>query len=178
MQHPRRAGQAPGFEPDLAPVAIAEPRKKSPVPMIGIAAAALLVAMLVDTQLAFLTGIITALFAGLLAPGGMQKALFAMVSCSVAIYGIGRYRERQSVTLAGLLVGAANAGMAVALLAYSEQPLTLRTVLLAGGCGFGGGLLTAVFAAGVAGVDFSLAPDGTMDGDSTMTGEQVRGAKP
>jgi putative nucleotidyltransferase with HDIG domain len=115
---------------------------------IPFAAAALLVAMLVDTQLAFLTGIITALFAGLLAPTGMQKALFAMVSCSVAIYGIGRYRERQSVTLAGLLVGAANAVMAVALLAYSEQPLTLRTILLASGCGIGGGLLTAVFAAG------------------------------
>jgi len=64
------------------------------------------VAMLVDTQLAFLTGIITALFAGMLAPTGMQKALFAMVSCSAAIYGIGRYRERQSVTLAGLLVAA------------------------------------------------------------------------
>ena len=115
---------------------------------IPFAAAALLVAMLVDTQLAFLTGIITALFAGLLAPGGMQKVVFAMVSCSVAIYGIGRYRERQSVTLAGLLVGAVNAVMAVALLAYSEQPLTLRTVLLAGGCGIAGGLLTAVFAAG------------------------------
>ena len=115
---------------------------------IPFAAAALLVAMLVDTQLAFLTGIITALFAGLLAPTGMQKALFAMVSCSVAIYGIGRYRERQSVTLAGLLVGAANAVMALALLAYSEQPLTFRTVLLASGCGVAGGLLTAVFAAG------------------------------
>ncbi|HYK21247.1 MAG TPA: HDIG domain-containing protein, partial [Pyrinomonadaceae bacterium] len=115
---------------------------------IPFAAAALLVAMLVDTQLAFLTGIITALFAGLLAPGGMQKTLFAMVSCSVAIYGIGRYRERQSVTLAGLLVGALNAVMAVALLIYSEQPLTLRTMLLAGGCGIAGGLLTAVFAAG------------------------------
>jgi putative nucleotidyltransferase with HDIG domain len=115
---------------------------------IPFAAAALLVAMLVDTQLAFLTGIITALFAGLLAPGGMQKTLFAMVSCSVAIYGIGRYRERQSVTIAGLLVGAVNAVMAVTLLAYSEQPLTLRTVLLAGGCGIAGGLLTAIFAAG------------------------------
>ena len=51
---------------------------------IPFAAAALLVAMLVDTQLAFLTGIITALFAGMLAPAGMQKALFAMVSCSVS----------------------------------------------------------------------------------------------
>ena len=115
---------------------------------IPFAAASLLVAMLVDTQLAFLTGMITALFAGMLAPGGMQKALFAMVSCSVAIYGIGRYRERQSVTLAGLLVGAINAIMAVALLAYSGQPFTFRTFLMALLCGMAGGLLTAVFAAG------------------------------
>jgi len=115
---------------------------------IPFAAASLLVAMLVDTQLAFLTGMITALFAGMLAPGGMQKALFAMVSCSAAIYGIGRYRERQSVTLAGLLVGAVNAIMAVALIAYSGQPLTFKTFLMAVGCGIAGGLLTAVFAAG------------------------------
>ena len=123
---------------------------------IPFAAASLLVAMLVDTQLAFLTAMMTALFAGMLAPGGMQKALFAMVSCSVAIYGIGRYRERQSVTLAGLLVGAINAVMAVALLAYSGQPLTFRHYLLAIGCGFAGGLLTAVFAAGGLPINESL----------------------
>ena len=115
---------------------------------IPFAAASLLVAMLIDTQLAFLTGMITAIFAGMLAPGGMQKALFAMVSCSAAVYGIGRYRERQSVTLAGLLVGAVNAVMAVALIAYSSQPLTFRTILMAMGCGIAGGLLTAVFTAG------------------------------
>ena len=115
---------------------------------IPFAAAALLVAMLVDTQLAFLTGIITALFAGMLAPGGMQKALYAMVSCSAAVYGIGRYRERQSVTLAGLFVGLTNIVMALALIAYAEQPFTLNTFLLATGCGIAGGLLTAVFTAG------------------------------
>lgn len=115
---------------------------------IPFAAAALLVAVLVDTQLAFLTGIITALFAGMLAPGGMQKAVFAMVSCSAAIYGIGRYRERQSVTLAGLLVGVVNVVMAIALIAYAEQALTFKTVLMAAGCAFAGGLLTAIFAAG------------------------------
>jgi cyclic-di-AMP phosphodiesterase PgpH len=123
---------------------------------IPFAAAALLVAMLVDTQLAFLTGIIVALFAGILAPAGMQKALFAMVSCSAAVYGIGRYRERQSVTIAGLLVGAVNAVMALALVVYSEQPLTLRTFLMAAGCGFAGGLLTAVFAAGGLPINESL----------------------
>ena len=115
---------------------------------IPFAAAALLVVMLVDTQLAFLTGIVTALFAGMLAPTGVQQAIYAMTSCAAAVYGIGRYRERQSVTLAGLFVGAVNGVMAVALLAYAQQPITLNIVLLAIACGFAGGLLTATFAAG------------------------------
>ena len=123
---------------------------------IPFAAASLLVAMLVDTQLAFLTGMIAALFAGLLAPGGMPKALFAVVSCSAAVYGTGRYRERQSVTLAGLLVGGVNVVMALALMAYSQQPLTWRTTLMAIGCGMAGGLLTAVFAAGGLPINESL----------------------
>jgi putative nucleotidyltransferase with HDIG domain len=115
---------------------------------IPFAAASLLVVMLVDTQLAFLTGIVTALFAGMLAPTGIQQSLYSMISCAAAVYGIGRYRERQSVTLAGLFVGVVNAVMALALIAYSEQPFTFNAVLLAAGCGFVGGLLTAIFAAG------------------------------
>lgn len=123
---------------------------------IPFAAASLLVVMLVDTQLAFLTGIVTALFAGMLAPTGIQQSLFAIVSCAAAVYGIGRYRERQSVTLAGLLVGLVNAVMALALIAYAEQAFTLNSVLLAAGCGFVGGLLTAIFAAGGLPINESL----------------------
>lgn len=123
---------------------------------IPFAAATLLVVMLVDTQLAFLTGLVTALFAGMIAPTGMQMALFAMISCAAAVYGIGRYRERQSVTLAGLFVGVVNAVMALALLAYAEQAFTLNTTLLVMGCGFVGGLLTAIFAAGGLPVNESL----------------------
>jgi cyclic-di-AMP phosphodiesterase PgpH len=123
---------------------------------IPFAAAALLVAMLVDTQLAFLTGIVTALFAGMLGPGGIQIALYAMISCSAAIYGIGRYRERQSVTLAGLVTGCANVVMALALIAYAEQPFSFNTFLLAVGCGFAGGLLTAIFTAGGLPINESL----------------------
>jgi hypothetical protein len=115
---------------------------------IPFAAAALLVAMLVDTQLAFLTGIVTALFAGILAPAGVPTIAFAMISCSAAVYGFGRYRERQSVTVAGLITGAVNILMALSLIAYAEQAFTLKTVLLAIGCGFAGGLLTAIFTAG------------------------------
>ncbi|MBA3569170.1 MAG: HDIG domain-containing protein [Pyrinomonadaceae bacterium] len=123
---------------------------------IPFAAAALLVAMLVDTQLAFLTGIVTALFAGLLAPSGIQIAVYAMISCSAAIYGIGRYRERQSVTLAGLFTAGANMVMALALIAYAEQPFSFNTFLLAVGCGFAGGLLTAIFTAGGLPINESL----------------------
>ena len=123
---------------------------------IPFAAASLLVVMLVDTQLAFLTGIVTALFAGMLAPTGIQQSLYAMISCAAAVYGIGRYRERQSVTLAGLFVGIVNFVMAIALIAYAEQPFTLNTILLAGGCGFAGGLLTAIFAAGGLPINESL----------------------
>jgi putative nucleotidyltransferase with HDIG domain len=123
---------------------------------IPFAAASLLVVMLVDTQLAFLTGIVTALFAGMLAPTGIQQSLYAMISCAAAVYGIGRYRERQSVTLAGLFVGVVNAVMALALIAYAEQQFTLKAILLAAGCGFVGGLLTAIFAAGGLPINESL----------------------
>lgn len=123
---------------------------------IPFAAAALLVVMLVDTQLALIAALIVSLFAGLLAPSGMATAFYAIISSSAAIYGISRYRERQSVTLAGLVVGGANALMAVAVLAYAQQPLTLNTILLAVGCGFLGGLLTAIFTAGGLPINESL----------------------
>ncbi|MCA1815915.1 MAG: HDIG domain-containing protein, partial [Acidobacteria bacterium] len=104
---------------------------------------------LMDVQLALTTGLITALFAGLLAPNnGVLVACFSMVASSAAIYGSGRYRERQSVTLAGLLVAAVNAFAALAVLLAAQKPLTFGTVLLALGCGAVGGILTTIFTAG------------------------------
>jgi len=115
---------------------------------IPFASAALLVALLVDTQLALITGLMTALFAGMLAPSGIMQTLYAMASSAAAIYGIGRYRERQSVTVAGLVVAGLNTIMGISLIAYAQQPLTLNTILLVAGCGVVGGLLTTVFTAG------------------------------
>jgi putative nucleotidyltransferase with HDIG domain len=123
---------------------------------IPFAAASLLVTMLVDTQLALITAVLTALFAGLLAPGGTLAACYALVSSSAAIYGISRYRERQSVTKAGLIVGAANVVLAIAVLLSSQKPLTLNAILLAVACGLAGGLLTAIFTAGMLPVGESL----------------------
>ncbi|HYJ47941.1 MAG TPA: HDIG domain-containing protein, partial [Pyrinomonadaceae bacterium] len=115
---------------------------------VPFAAAALLVAVLVDAQLGLITALITSLFAGLLAPTGVLKAVYALLSCAGAIYGIGRYRERQSVTVAGVAVSAVNALTAVALIAYAQQPLTFKTIGVAMGCGILGGMLTTIFTAG------------------------------
>lgn len=123
---------------------------------VPFAAAALLVAILVDTQLALITGVLTAVFAGLIAPNGILMSCYALVSASAAIYGVGRYRERQSVTLAGLIVGAINALVALAVLLAAQQPLTLNSALLAMGCGLLGGLLTTIFTAGGLPVNESL----------------------
>ncbi|MDQ3907655.1 MAG: HDIG domain-containing protein [Acidobacteriota bacterium] len=116
---------------------------------IPFASATLLVAILMDVQLALTTGLITTLFAGLLAPNNnVLVAFYSMVSSSAAIYGTGRYRERQSVTLSGLFVAAVNAFAAIAVVLAAQKPLTLGNVLLAMACGIVGGLLTLFFAAG------------------------------
>jgi putative nucleotidyltransferase with HDIG domain len=115
---------------------------------VPFASAALLVALLVDTQLGLITALMCALFAGLLAPTGVLISIYAVISSTAAIYGIGRYRERQSVTVAGLLISLVNALTAVAIIAYAQQPLTLKTILFTMACGVLGGLLTTIFTAG------------------------------
>lgn len=122
---------------------------------IPFAAASLLVTMLIDRQLGLITGVVAAVFAGLLAPNGRQIAVYALVSCAAAVYGIKRYRERQSVTLAGLAVAGVNALTALAIVS-TQQPHTFRGALLAAGCGIGSGLLTIIFAAGGVPINESL----------------------
>jgi putative nucleotidyltransferase with HDIG domain len=115
---------------------------------IPFAAAALLVALLVDTQLGLVTGLVTALFAGVLAPDGIAMACFSMISSAASIYGIERYRERQSVTLAGVFVGLVNMVMAVAIILYLHQTITFSAIIYALIAGLAGGLLTTIFTAG------------------------------
>jgi putative nucleotidyltransferase with HDIG domain len=104
---------------------------------------ALMMTMLADRRTALFTGIFTAILAGFIAPRGLEFAVFAIITSAVAVYGIGRYRTRQTVTFAGILVGLTSAGLAVAMIAYTQQPLILNTILLAIACGLAAGLITA-----------------------------------
>jgi putative nucleotidyltransferase with HDIG domain len=103
----------------------------------------LLMTLLADRRTAIFTGLFAALLAGLLAPRGLEFAIFAAIASSVAVYGIGAYRTRSTVTIAGAMVGVASSLTAVALIAYMQQPFVLNTVLLAIACGLAGGIITA-----------------------------------
>ena len=123
---------------------------------IPFAAAALLVRMLLDRQLSVLTGMITAVMAGFAAPRGLPASVYAFISCAVAAYAVKRYRERQTVTVGGLIVAATNIVTAAAITAVAQPRFRLFDVLVAGLFGFGGGLLTIVFAAGGVPINESL----------------------
>lgn len=107
----------------------------------------LLMTLLADRRTAIFTGLFNSLIAGLIAPRGLEFAIFATIASSVAVYGIGPYRSRQTVTIAGVLVGISSALVAIALIAYTQQPFILNTVLLAVACGLGSGIATAAVTA-------------------------------
>lgn len=114
---------------------------------IPFAFGSLLMTLLADRRTALFTGLFISLIAGLLAPKSMEFVIYSAIASAVAVYGIGRYRSRQSVTIAGILVGLASAAVAVALIGYTQQPFILNTVLLAMACGLGSGLVTSAVTA-------------------------------
>ena len=114
---------------------------------IPFAIGSLLLTLLADRPTALFTGFLNAIIAGFLAPRGLEFVLFAAIASSISVYGIGRYRNRQTVTIAGVLVGLASAGLAIALIAYTQQPFILNSILLAIACGLASGIITAAVTA-------------------------------
>ena len=114
---------------------------------VPFATASLLITLLADRPTALFAGIFASFIAGLLAPRGFEFAIFSVLVSSVAVYGIGRYRSRQTVTMAGGLVGLAGAVLAVTLIVFTQQPIILNTIMLSVACGLFGGMITAAVTA-------------------------------
>ncbi len=114
---------------------------------VPFATASLLMTLLADRPTALFTGVFGSFIAGFLAPRGFEFAIFSALISAVAVYGIGRYRSRQTVTIAGGLVGAASGLLSIALIAFTQQPIILNTLLLAITCGLVSGILTAAVTA-------------------------------
>ncbi|MEQ1604890.1 MAG: HDIG domain-containing metalloprotein [Pyrinomonadaceae bacterium] len=114
---------------------------------VPFATASLLMTLLADRPTALFSGIIGSFIAGFIAPRGFEFAIFSALVSAVAVYGIGRYRSRQTVTIAGGLVGVASSMLAIALIAYTQQPIILNTILLAIACGLASGIITSAVTA-------------------------------
>src|SRR5690606_41628155 len=114
---------------------------------VPFASGSLLMTMLADRRTAICTGLFSALIGGFLAPKGLEFIIYATIASSVAVYGIGHYRNRQTITIAGILIGLTSAGLAVALLLFTQQPFILNTVLLSVAAGLAGGIITAAVVA-------------------------------
>lgn len=116
---------------------------------IPFAFTSLIMTLLADRRTALIAGLFASFLAGMLAPKPIEFIIYATISSAVAVYGISNYQSRQSVTVVGLLVGLVNILAAIALIAYTQQPFILSTILLAVACGLMGGLIasavTAVF---------------------------------
>ncbi len=110
---------------------------------VPLAAASLLMTLLADRPTALFTGVFASFIAGMLAPRGFEFAALAALVSAVAVYGIGRYRSRQTVTMAGGLIGAAAAVLAIGLIFFTQQPIILNTIMLAIACGLASGVITA-----------------------------------
>ena len=114
---------------------------------IPFATASLLMTLLADRPTALFSGMFTAIVAGVLSPRGLEFAVYGALASSIAVYGIGRYRSRQTVTIAGSLVGVGSAILAIAMIAYTQQPFILNTILLSIATGLASGVITAAFTA-------------------------------
>ncbi len=114
---------------------------------IPFAFSSLLITLLADRRTALFAGLFASFLGGMLATKGLEFIIYSTISSAVAVYGIGHYRSRQSVTTAGLLIGLVNILTTIALIAYTQQPFILNTILLAIGCGLLGGLITSAVTA-------------------------------
>ena len=123
---------------------------------IPFAAASLLLTMLLDRQLSLIAGIVASGFAGLLATEPWLMAPYAFISCAAAVYGIKRYRERQSVTARRAVRGRGKLLRGDCVNGFFQRPLSISGALVAGLFGVGGGLLTIIFAAGGVPINESL----------------------
>jgi putative nucleotidyltransferase with HDIG domain len=88
---------------------------------VPFATCALVLSLLVGSQVALVAGLISAILVGFVAPNGMAFVAFALGSSVTAIYSVQRYRTRNAVIIASTAVGGINLLMSLAAMLIAEQ---------------------------------------------------------
>jgi len=110
---------------------------------IPFAGCALVLSLLVGSQLALVAGLMSAILVGMIAPNGMAFVAFALGGSVMAIYSVQRYRTRNAVIYASAAVGAINVLMGVAATLIAEQNWSFQRLMGGVMAGVIGAVLTA-----------------------------------
>ncbi|HXF04248.1 MAG TPA: HDIG domain-containing protein [Blastocatellia bacterium] len=124
---------------------------------IPYATAALVVALLLESRIALTVGVLSAILVGLMT-GSLGLLAYALLGSMAAIYGVGRYERRATITRAGWIIGVANMIVTLVPPLMEARPIVFGPALFSALCGAGGGLLTATLAA------FALPPTESLFG--------------
>lgn len=110
---------------------------------IPFAACALVVSLLIGSQVALVAGLMSAILVGFTAPSGMAFVAFSLGGSITAIYSIQRYRTRNAVIIASAAVGCANVLMGLAAMIIAEHEWSWLRVVGGVLAGVVGAVLTA-----------------------------------
>ena len=113
---------------------------------VPFAACALVVSLLIGSQVALVAGLMSAILVGFAAPSGMAFVAFALGGSVTAIYSIQRYRTRNAIIIASAAVGCVNVLMGLAAMLIAEHQWDWQRIL----GGVLAGLVGAVLTAGAA----------------------------
>src|SRR5262249_14299719 len=113
---------------------------------IPYAACAVVLSLLLGSQISLVAALVVALFAGLIAPSGLTISLFALTGSIGAIYGAERYRSRNAIARASLVVGVIDVIVGIAATISDHRELSWKGGAGAAVFGLIGALVTAAIA--------------------------------
>jgi putative nucleotidyltransferase with HDIG domain len=113
--------------------------------MIPFAFGALLIALLVDLNLAILASMMVALLAGLFY-GDPYMAAYAFLGSLAGIYGVRHYKDRAAILKAGLIISLMNVVCLLGIDGLRQAPITPWSLMLQFGCGLASGALASTLA--------------------------------
>lgn len=114
---------------------------------IPVALATMLIAILLDRNLAILISIVLAAFVGILCEGDLRFVLVAFIGGMVGIFSVRHVRHRMDLTRGGLFISLANISSILALGLMGGEPVV--DLAKSSLWGIGNGLIAAIVVAGI-----------------------------
>ncbi len=114
---------------------------------IPIATGAILLTLLVDSNIAIVFAIPFSVIMGVMTGNSMLFLLYSLISSLSAIYGVAHYKQRTALIKTGFIISLFNIATVLALSMFFDKlhPLKdIRETMFAIACGFAGGILSAV----------------------------------